>query len=527
MYRRFLIYIFRMAVGNIKLNEIELTEKGLMMLEDTELKRGAGILLPISSLPSPYGIGTFGKEAYHFVDQLKEAGQRYWQVLPLGPTSYGDSPYQSFSAFAGNPYFIDLDMLIEEGLLESSEVEAINWGDEEDRISYEALWENRYEILRKAYIKSNHKESKKYQSFVEENKDWIEDYALFMACKAHFGHQAWLEWDEDIRLRQPEAVSRYEKTLSDEIDFYVFLQYKFFEQWNRLKSYANEQEIEIIGDMPIYVALDSADVWTNPQLFELDEDRKPINVAGCPPDAFSDDGQKWGNPLYDWKAMEKENFAWWKRRMAGASKLFDVVRIDHFIGIVRYYVIPADESAKKGHFEWGPGEKLTNALDEARGTTKIIAEDLGVVIPEVGELLDKVGYPGMKVIEFAFDGNNQNPYLPHMYTRNCIAYGGTHDNETLRGYYDNLSKENLAYALQYTDSSTRDELIHQVFLMTYRSVADTVIFQMQDVLEKGNEARMNLPATIGENWRWRLKKNEFTKKQVNWLKNLSIIYGRD
>jgi len=497
------------------------------MLEDTELKRGAGILLPISSLPSPYGIGTFGKEAYHFVDQLHEAGQRYWQVLPLGPTSYGDSPYQSFSAFAGNPYFIDLDMLIEEELLERSDVEKLDWGDKEDSVSYEALWENRYQILRQAYIKSNHKQSEKYQAFVEENKDWVEDYALFMACKAHFEHQEWLKWDEDIRLRKPEAVLRYQQMLSDDIDFYVFLQYKFYEQWSRLKEYANEQDIEIIGDMPIYVALDSSDVWIHPELFELDEERKPINVAGCPPDAFSDDGQKWGNPLYDWKAMEKEDFAWWKRRMAGAAKLFDVVRIDHFIGVVRYYVIPADESAKEGHYEWGPGEKLTKALDEARGTTRIIAEDLGVMIPEVGELLDKVGYPGMKVIEFAFDGNNKNPYLPHMYTRNCIAYGGTHDNETLRGYYDNVSKEDLAYALQYTDSSSRDELIHQIFLMTYRSVADTVIFQMQDVLEKGNEARMNLPSTIGENWRWRLKKNEFTKKQINWLKNLSIIYGRD
>lgn len=497
------------------------------MLEDTELKRGAGILLPISSLPSPYGIGTFGKEAYHFVDQLHEAGQRYWQVLPLGPTSYGDSPYQSFSAFAGNPYFIDLDMLIEEELLERSDVEKLDWGDKEDSVSYEALWENRYQILRQAYIKSNHKQSEKYQAFVEENKDWVEDYALFMACKAHFEHQEWLKWDEDIRLRKSEAVLRYQQMLSDDIDFYVFLQYKFYEQWSRLKEYANEQDIEIIGDMPIYVALDSSDVWIHPELFELDEERKPINVAGCPPDAFSDDGQKWGNPLYDWKAMEKEDFAWWKRRMAGAAKLFDVVRIDHFIGVVRYYVIPADESAKEGHYEWGPGEKLTKALDEARGTTRIIAEDLGVMIPEVGELLDKVGYPGMKVIEFAFDGNNKNPYLPHMYTRNCIAYGGTHDNETLRGYYDNVSKEDLAYALQYTDSSSRDELIHQIFLMTYRSVADTVIFQMQDVLEKGNEARMNLPSTIGENWRWRLKKNEFTKKQINWLKNLSIIYGRD
>lgn len=285
------------------------------MLEDTELKRGAGILLPISSLPSPYGIGTFGKEAYHFVDQLCEAGQQYWQVPPLGPTSYGDSPYQSFSAFAGNPYFIDLDMLIEEGLLERSEVEKVKWSDREDRISYEALWDHRYQILRQAYTKSEHKKSSEYQDFIMENKDWVEDYALFMACKAHFGHQEWLKWDEDIRLRKKEAVLHYQEMLSDETDFYIFLQFKFFEQWNLLKKYANEQNIKIIGDMPIYVALDSSDVWIHPELLELDKDRKPINVAGCPPDAFSDDGQKWGihymtGKLWKRKILHGGNVGW-------------------------------------------------------------------------------------------------------------------------------------------------------------------------------------------------------------------------
>lgn len=497
------------------------------MISDKRLKRGAGILLPISSLPSPYGIGTFGKEAYHFVDQLKAAKQRYWQVLPLGPTSFGDSPYQSFSAFAGNPYFIDLDMLCEEKLLKVSEVENINWGEKEDFVSYEALWDNRYKVLRLAFNRSRYKEDQAYKLFIKENEDWIFDYALFMACKAHFNHESWLTWDKDIRFREEKAVSHYKEMLSEDIDFYIFLQYKFFGQWKKLRAYANDNGIQIIGDMPIYVALDSADVWTHPELFELNKEREPVNVAGCPPDAFSDEGQKWGNPLYDWKRMEEDDFAWWKRRMQGAAKMYDVVRIDHFIGIVRYYVIPADGSAKNGHFAWGPGEKLTKALDEARGETKIIAEDLGVVIPEVSELLHKVGYPGMKVIEFAFDGNNRNPYLPHMYETNCVAYGGTHDNETLRGYYDNLSKTNLAYALQYTDSKSRDALIWQVFRMTYQSVADTVIFQMQDVLEKGNETRMNLPATIGDNWRWRLKKNEFSSMHIQWLLNLSIMYGRE
>lgn len=492
-----------------------------------ELQRGAGILLPVSSLPSPYGIGTFGKAAYEFVDQLVEAGQKYWQVLPLGPTSYGDSPYQSFSAFAGNPYFIDLDMLCGEGLLKVDEIRYIKWEERLDRVEYGLQWEYRYGVLKRAFIRSNHKTTEKFQHFLEENAQWIQDYGLFMACKEHFENVEWLKWDKDIRFRQPEALQRYCKTFSQEIEFYQFLQYKFYEQWSSLKKYANEHGVEIIGDMPIYVALDSVDVWVNPGLFELDEERKPVCVAGCPPDAFSDDGQKWGNPLYNWKIMEKEEFVWWKRRMAATAKLFDVVRIDHFIGIVRYYVIPADDSARNGWFEWGPGEKLIRALDEARGRTKIIAEDLGVVIPQVGELLEKAGYPGMKVIEFAFDGNTDNPYLPHMYQKNCVVYGGTHDNETLVGYYDNLSVDNLAYALQYTDCSNRADLIEKVFLMAYRSVADTVIFQMQDVLEKGNETRMNLPATIGENWRWRLTEGEFTKEKRNWLKSLSIIYGRE
>ena len=492
-----------------------------------ELQRGAGILLPVSSLPSPYGIGTFGKAAYEFVDQLVEAGQKYWQVLPLGPTSYGDSPYQSFSAFAGNPYFIDLDMLCGEGLLKVDEIRYIKWEERLDRVEYGLQWEYRYGVLKRAFIRSNHKTTEKFQHFLEENAQWIQDYGLFMACKEHFENVEWLKWDKDIRFRQPEALQRYCKTFSQEIEFYQFLQYKFYEQWRSLKKYANEHGVEIIGDMPIYVALDSVDVWVHPGLFELDEERKPVCVAGCPPDAFSDDGQKWGNPLYNWKIMEKEEFAWWKRRMAATAKLFDVVRIDHFIGIVRYYVIPADDSARNGWFEWGPGEKLIRALDEARGRTKIIAEDLGVVIPQVGELLEKAGYPGMKVIEFAFDGNTDNPYLPHMYQKNCVVYGGTHDNETLVGYYDNLSVDNLAYALQYTDCSNRADLIEKVFLMAYRSIADTVIFQMQDVLEKGNEARMNLPATIGENWRWRLLEGEFTKEKRTWLKSLSIIYGRE
>ncbi len=495
-------------------------------LKDKQLKRGAGILLHISSLPSDYGIGTMGKVAYEFVDKLVEAGQKYWQVLPLGPTSYGDSPYQSFSAFAGNPYFIDLDMLCEEGLLNVDEVRNIKWCDIDCRVSYERLWDNRDKVLLEAFLKSRHRDLASYKQFETDNCYWLEDYALFMACKTHFNNEEWLKWDEDIRFRQPDALARYKIYLADQIDFWKFIQYKFYEQWSLLKKYANQKGISIIGDIPIYVALDSADIWVNPHLFQLDENRKPVHVAGCPPDAFSDEGQKWGNPLYDWKAMEIENFAWWRRRMTNSSRIYDVVRIDHFIGVVRYYSIPANGSAKHGFFSWGPGEKLVKAIDESIGDAKIIAEDLGVVVPEVGELLEKSGYPGMKVLEFAFDCNTENEHLPHNYTKNCVAYGGTHDNDTLMGYYSSLDIKNMAYAMKYADSASEGNLIDKVFIMAYRSVANTVIFQMQDILKKDNSARMNYPSTIGSNWRWRLTEGEFDTEHINKLSNLVAIYGR-
>ncbi len=495
-------------------------------MKEKQLTRGAGILLHISSLPSPYGIGTMGKCTYLFIDELVKAGQKYWQVLPIGPTSYGDSPYQSFSAFAGNPYFIDLDMLCEEGLLDIDEVRCVDWCDSEDRVSYEKLWNNRYRILRQGHLRSKHRENESYIRFQEENADWLDDYSLFMACKGHFNNKEWLLWDKDIRFRQPDAICRYRKYLENDIDFWKFIQYKFYEQWNRLKKYANDKRIEIIGDIPIYVALDSVDVWVNPHLFQLDENRRPIHVAGCPPDAFSDEGQKWGNPLYDWKAMKVENFAWWRRRMAGSAKLYDVIRIDHFIGIVRYYSIPANGSARNGFFSWGPGEDLIRAIDESTTDAKIIAEDLGVVVPEVNELLVKSGFPGMKVLEFAFDCNTENEHLPHNYVKNCVAYGGTHDNETLAGYYGGLDIRNLAYAMNYVGASSKNDLIDKVFIMAYRSVADTVIFQMQDILKKDNEARMNFPSTIGNNWRWRLLEGEFTKEHIEKLGKLSVIYGR-
>ena len=493
---------------------------------EKELTRGAGILMPVSSLPSKYGIGTLGKAAYDFVDDLVRAGQKYWQVLPIGPTSFGDSPYQSFSTYAGNPYFIDLDLLIEEGLLQRQEVETIRWYEKEDQVSYELLWEYRYSVLKAAFERSDHEKTKEYRDFMEREKDWISSYSLYMACKEHFGNREWLSWKKDIRDRKMEALISYQVMLEKEIRFWEFVQYKFWQQWDRLHAYANEKGIQIIGDIPIYVALDSADVWVHPEQFLLDENHEPTVVAGCPPDAFSDEGQKWGNPIYDWERMEREDFAWWKKRIRAAARCYDVIRIDHFIGIVRYYKIPVNESAKKGSFAWGPGLKLLKALDESIGEAKIIAEDLGVLVPEVGEVLQKSGYPGMKVLEFAFDGKRENPYLPHNYPKNCVVYGGTHDNDTLEGYYDMLSKENRAYAMAYCQVKRKKKLTDAIIRIGYASVANTVIFQMQDILKKNNNARMNYPSTIGTNWRWRMKSKEFTTKKQKRLAKLANIYGR-
>ena len=414
-----------------------------------ELERGAGILLPISSLPSPYGIGTMGAKAYEFVDMLRASGQKYWQVLPVGPTSFGDSPYQSFSAFAGNPYFIDLDYLVDEGLLDREELQNTFWGKDPEYIEYDVIYNVRFDILRKAFKASAHKDTAEYAAFLEENSFWIHDYALFMAIKADHNNQEWLSWEKDIRFHKPEAVAKYEKKLADEIDFYIFLQYKFYEQWLRLKAYANKKGIKIIGDIPIYVALDSTDVWINPDLFLLDKDRKPVNVAGCPPDMFSSYGQKWGNPIYDWKAMEKTDFDWWKKRMAASARLYDVTRIDHFIGIVRYYNIPLDKDPIDGFYLEGPGIKLIDAIDSVMGDAKVIAEDLGVVVPEVTELIKKSGYPGMKVLQFAFDANTNNEHILHNHEKNYVVYLGTHDNDTVVGYLGTLEKSNQEYLMKY------------------------------------------------------------------------------
>lgn len=493
---------------------------------EQRLTRGAGILLPISSLPSPHGIGTFGKEAYDFVDRLKEADQMYWQVLPIGPTSYGDSPYQSFSAFAGNPYFIDLDMLVDEGLIEKSAVDSIDWGQLEYDIDYSKMYNHRFAILRKAFFKSKEMETEEYHKFIEDNKIWLDDYSLFMACKDYFGQREWLKWDDDIKMRKPEAVKYYKALLKEKIEFWQYVQYKFFRQWKDLKEYANSNGIRIIGDIPIYVAMDSSDVWADPEYYQLDDDLNPIDVAGCPPDAFYEFGQKWGNPLYDWDEMEKTDFSWWKRRVEAAADLYDVIRIDHFTGIAKYYAIPADGMPVDGEYRTGPGEKLIEVINDAAGGAKIIAEDLGITTPEAKNLLVKSGYPGMKVLEYAFDSRISNGFLPHTYNQNCVVYSGTHDNETLLGFFNSLSEESLQYLMDYTSSKDTLELAKNVITLAYESAADTVIIQMQDILMKDNKARMNLPSTIGRNWRWRLKKDEFNDGVVEGLRKLTDVYGR-
>ena len=536
-------------------------------MSDTKFERNAGILMPVSSLPSPYGIGTFGKDAYDFVTFVKECNHKYWQVLPLGPTTYGDSPYQSYSAFAGNPYFVDLDMLIEAGFLLKSEVISRDWGDgivpvnvseddavngrfgtyrngnigDERYVSYEKIYNNRFDILRIAYnrFKAACAESKKtlakglplykqFDNFVKDNADWLEDYALFMALKSHFNNVSWGEWETDIKFRKPEAMSRYEEQLSDDIGYWKFIQFEFYLQWNALKQYANSNGIEIIGDIPIYMGYDSVDVWANQGEFKLDENLTPIKVAGVPPDAFSDAGQKWGNPLYDYDKMEANGFSWWRKRMAASAKLYDVIRIDHFIGIVKYYTIPADmPDARQGEYRQGPGQKLLDVINESIGDKKIIAEDLGVEVPEVAKILKENGYPGMKVLEFAFGGDRKNPHLPYNYTQNLVCYGGTHDNETLLGFFEDRGDWELGYAYDYLDTRDKGRMVDQVFRAAYSSVAVLTVFAVQDILKLGNWARMNLPSSMGNNRKWRMQKGQLGQHELECMRYLASVFDRE
>ena len=491
--------------------------------------RRNGMLLPIASLPSPYGIGGFSKEAYEFIDLLEETGQKLWQILPLGPTSYGDSPYQSFSTFAGNPYFIDLDTLVEKGWLTKEACEASDYGDNESYIDYGRIYNSRFVLLKQAFLNSDVLSDEKFAEFCKANQHWLPDYALYMALKNQNDGKSWIEWEEEIRLRKPEAVECYKKELEEECNFYEFLQYEFHEQWTKVKEYAHEKGIQIVGDVPIYVAFDSADTWANPELFQLDEKNLPLGVAGCPPDAFSATGQLWGNPLYNWAYHKKTEYDWWLKRIAYCFDLYDIVRIDHFRGFDEYYSIPyGDKTAVNGHWEKGPGMDLFDTVKEKLGELDIIAEDLGFLTESVFQLLKDSGYPGMKVLQFAFDPSEDSDYLTYKYQRNCVVYTGTHDNDTTAGWFEKLSDEDREVALRYMNSfyTPKEEQHWDLIALAMRSTADTCIIPVQDFLGLGSEARINMPSTLGDNWKWRMTKGAFSEELKEKIRRMTKLYGR-
>ena len=483
----------------------------------------------LSSLPSPYGIGTMGKEARKFVDFLQASGQSCWQLLPVCPTSYGDSPYQSYSTFAGNPYFIDLDYLEEMGLLAKSDYEAIDWESAPDKVNYGVLYQKRYPVLRKAAERFLQNPSEDFEGFCSENAAWLSDFALFMALKDVHGGAQWSEWKAPLRNRDAEALKAAESEQKDNVLFWKVLQYLFFKQWAELKAYANERGISIIGDLPIYVSLDSVDAWAHPELFQLDENKVPKEVAGCPPDGFSADGQLWGNPLYDWGYMEADHFTWWIHRIEYLCKVYDTLGIDHFRAFDSYYAIPYGETtARNGRWKQGPGMKLFDEVERAIGRQPIIAEDLGYLTDSVRKLLKDSGFPGMKVLEFAFDSRDSsgNEYLPHNYIPNCVAYAGTHDNDTILGWFADADPEDTAYCKEYLDISDGDELNWSMMSSLWRSVAELTIVQAQDLLGLGSEARMNAPSTGGSNWCWRAVSGVFTDELAEKMRRKMRIYGR-
>jgi len=485
--------------------------------------RGSGILLHISSLPNPYGIGTFGKEAYEFVDFLKKSGQKYWQVLPLGPTSYGDSPYQTFSAFAGNPYFIDLDLLCEKNLLEKKEY-AVLRTENQDAVDFSFQYQYRFRILKLAFnrfLKIGDFDD--FMEFAAANCEWLDDYAMFMAIKDNMPEGNWGGWRDNLKTRQPEALELFRSRHLDDINFWKFLQYEFAKQWQALKTYANENGIKIIGDMPIYVAYDSSDVWANPKYWQLDSELNPAAVAGVPPDSFAVTGQLWGNPLYNYDLMENEGYQWWIKRISESLKLFDVVRIDHFRGFEAYYSVPfTDKTAENGVWVKGPGMRLFTKVKEALGDVNIIAEDLGFLTKEVYDLLRDCGYPGMKILQFGFNSESDSEYSPHNYVKNSIVYTGTHDNLPIEAWIGTLSEENYQYFTDYLQIKNRNDAGFRAILECLKSVCDTAVIPMQDYLGLGEEARFNRPSFLGGNWVWRIRKSALTPKlaeKINyWVK---------
>lgn len=488
--------------------------------------RTSGILMPIFSLPSPYGIGTFGKAAYDFVDFLKQGGQTYWQILPIGPTTFGDSPYQSYSSFAGNPYFIDLDILIKDGLLSKAEVEACDFGNDSEKVDYEKLYNNRYPLLKLAF--SRFKPDSSYDAFALKNAHWLNDYALFMALKESFDGVSWQEWDAPYKKHDPAAIIKAQSELADNIAFYKFLQYEFDKQWSALHEYANKNGIKIIGDIPIYVALDSADVWSNPKQFQLDSDYIPKSVAGVPPDVFSKDGQLWGNPLYDWDYMKQTGYSWWKQYLSHALARYDTVRIDHFRGFESYFAIPyGDTDAKCGKWIKGPDTDLFDELKTEFGKKlPIIAEDLGVITPAVRKMLNATAFPGMRVLQFAFSGNADNAYLPHNVIKNCVVYTGTHDNDTIMGWLNSADKSSVKQAKDYFNYQSDNGFNWAMIKAALGTVADTCIIPMADLLGLDSSGRINTPSTLGDNWSWRIDGGCINNWLAEILKENTELYGR-
>ena len=489
--------------------------------------RTSGVLMPISSLPSQYGIGTMGKEARRFVDFLEKGGQTYWQILPICPTSYGDSPYQSPSGFAGNPYFIDLDILCTKKLLKKSECRSYQWNVKDDTVDYALLYKNRYDLLRKAKVRFFENVPQEYGQFCEKEADWLDDFALFMALKeAHNGAQ-WSEWERPLKFREAEAIAKAKDTYADEIDFWKMLQYLFFEQWCELKNYANERGIRIIGDVPIYVAGDSVDVWTNPSQFYLDENLEPIDVAGCPPDAFSADGQLWGNPLFRWVGLREAGYCWWTMRLRMMSTLYDVIRFDHFRGFDSYYAIPGkDTTARNGVWRNGPGMELFRAVEEKLGKPDIIVEDLGFLTPSVLQLVADSGYPGMKVVQFAFDSRDDSDYMPHNYDKHCVVYTGTHDNDTILGWMKQAPKSSVKKAKEYLRMTKEEGYNWGMMCGAWMSSANLAVVTMQDLIGLGSSARMNIPSTLGGNWTWRALPGQINAPLANKLHHKTELYGR-
>lgn len=491
------------------------------------MNRGSGILMHISSLPGKYGVGTLGKSAYQFADFLKQSGQRYWQILPLGHTGYGDSPYQCFSAYAGNPYFIDLEVLQEEGLLAKEVLEGLGKEEDKEDIDFAKLFHTRYKVLRIAYENGKSLLKEELARFRTDNEEWIEDYSLYMAVKESLGNRSWLQWDAPIQLRKPEALCDYREKLKEEINFWVFVQYEFYKQWKNLKEYVNLLGIQIIGDLPIYIAADSSDAWACPELFQLDENKIPIVVAGCPPDAFTEDGQLWGNPIYDWEYLERTGYDWWIRRMKKSLTLYDILRIDHFRGFEAYWAVPyGDPTAKDGKWIKGPGIKLFDALKEALGEMNIIAEDLGFLTQEVIDFREEAGYPGMKVLQFGFGQTEENGYMPHNCTSHSVMYTGTHDNSTIKGWFKETPEEDAVLATRYFKLD-EEEGYHWGFIRgAWASVSNLAVTQMQDLLGLDDKARMNKPGALGGNWTWRMKEDALTDELAQHIYDMTKLYGR-